>query len=35
MVGSNGLSLKCNLDKSNIPNRYHTCYKFDFKTENN
>ena len=30
-----GLGLKCNLDKSNIPNRYYTCSKFDFKTENN
>jgi hypothetical protein len=30
-----GLGLKCNLDKSKIPNRYHTCSKFDFKTENN
>lgn len=34
MVGL-GQGVKCDIDKSNIPNRFHTCPKFEFKPQNN
>jgi len=28
-----GQGVKCKLDNSNIPSRFHTCPKFEFKTK--
>jgi len=30
-----GLGVKCELDKKDIPNRFHSCDKFEFKVESN
>ena len=30
-----GIGVKCELDKKDIPNRFHSCDKFEFKIKSN
>jgi hypothetical protein len=30
-----GLGVKCDLDKKDIPNRFYSCEKFEFKIKSN